>query len=106
YLIFGEENAADLNTRVQTVKKELDELRNEHEQKHSIVVKFICTSENVLSNNGESIFRRFQNDLQTKNIDIDYEKINDKKLSAIFSEKSILQTPMPIKLSGKFYYSL
>lgn len=106
YLIFGEEKAADINSRLKNIKKELDELRKEYEDKIVITVKFINTSENVLSSNGESIFTRFQADLQSKNLNIDLDKINDKEIAALFSLKSALKTPMPIKLSGRSYYTL
>ncbi|MCX5634311.1 MAG: hypothetical protein NTW55_00510 [Planctomycetota bacterium] len=106
YLLLGEENVPDLNERVRNIKNEIDELRRDYEEKYLITVKFISTAETVLSPNGESAFLKYQSELQSKNINLEFEKINNKQISALFSSRTVLKTPMPIKLSGKSYYLL
>jgi hypothetical protein len=106
YLFFGEEKVADFSPKIKAIKAEIDEIKDEYQGKYIIVIKFVSISENVLSNHGESAFLRFQSDLQSKNIDIEFEKIGAKQISALFSSRSVLKTPTQIKLSGKSYYPL
>jgi len=106
YLLLGEERVPDLNDKIKKTKEAMDELRKEYEEKYIVTVKFISTADVVLSYNGENAFLKYQSELQSKNVNIDFEKINNKQISALFSSRTVLRTPMPIKLSGKSYYSL
>ena len=106
YLLWGEENVTDLNDRIKQVKKELDELREAYENNYIINVKFVSNSDDVLNHNSRHIFMKFQSDLNSKGVSINFEEINSKKLSALFSTRSVVKTTVPIKLSGKSYYQL
>lgn len=106
YMLWGEENVADLNDRVKQVKKELDELREDYEDNYILNVKFITNSDSVLNHNGRHVFTKFQSELTSKGVTINFEEINSKKLSALFSTRSVIKTTVPIKLSGKAYYQL
>lgn len=106
YLLFNEKNVPDINDRIKKIKKEFDELKNSYEGKFTIVVKFINTSNQVLSHIGENEFMKFQSDLQKNNVQIEYEKINGDQISAFFFSKTSLKTLIPIRLSGKSYYPL
>jgi hypothetical protein len=106
YVLFGEEKATDLNDRLKNVKDEYEELRESFENKCAISLKFVSTSDFVLSTNSRNAVLKMISDLQQNGINIDFEEINSKRLSAIFSSRTVKNTPIPIKLSGKSYYTL
>ena len=49
---------------------------------------------------------QFQANWQSNGIDIIHEEINGEKLSALFAKRSVLNTEIPIKLSGRSFYPL
>jgi hypothetical protein len=106
YLLFGEENAADLNPTIRAVRDEIQELMTEHQNKVIFSLKFICSSDEVLSSNAKGALNIFLTGLQRNGYEIDFEEYNLKRLSAIFSKRTVLMQSIPIKLSGKSYYPL
>lgn len=106
YVIFGEEKVGDINAKLRDIKEELDDIRKQYEEKVIINLILISTSDEIVSLNGDNALVKFQHELQSKDIDFNFEKINGAKISALFSSRTVLKTPMPVKLSGKSFYSL
>lgn len=106
YLLFGEEKVKDFNSKIKNNKEQFDDLREAYKEKYAVKIKFLSTSEKVLSENGKSNVGKFISDAQKNGVNIEYEELNAKKLSALFSSKANIKTEIPIKLSGKSYYPL
>jgi len=106
YLIFGEDGGMSFNSKIRDMKDEIDELRKEYKEKFSICLKFISTSETVLSHNGRNMVDKFLSKLQPLGISATFELYNGRKLSSIFSNRYTPNNLIPVKLSGKSYYPL
>lgn len=106
YLLLNEKRGLDVNEKLKNIREEINERKANYKERYAVVIKFITTSEEVLSPHGKNEFSKFQVDWQSKGINIIHEEINGEKLSALFSKRSVLNTEMPIKLSGRSFYSL
>ncbi len=106
YLLLNEDKGSDVNKKIKNIRDEINERKTNYKEKYEVVVKFITTSETVLSQHGKNEFLKFQADWQSNGINITHEEINGEKLSALFSKRAVLNTEMPIKLSGRSFYTL
>jgi hypothetical protein len=106
YLLFGDEAPADINEKLKIIKAEIDEQKEIYENKYSVNIKFVSSSNNVLSHNGKASILKYQNIVTASGIDLSFEEINGQNITAMFSSRVILKTPIPIKLSGKSYYQM
>jgi len=106
FLISGEERVGDFNSKIKLLKEDIDDLRKDYEEKVEYVIYFISSSKTPLSKNGKNAVDKFMNEAAKASISISYQEVNSDKLSALFSNRTIGSTSIPIKLSGKSYYQL
>lgn len=106
YLLFGGEEPKDINDKLKEIKSDIDEQKEIYENNYSVNIKFISSADTVLHPNSKTQILKFQNDITASGIDLSFEEINGQNITAMFSSRVVLKTPIPIKLSGRSYYSL
>ncbi|MFA5368783.1 MAG: AIPR family protein [Candidatus Paceibacterota bacterium] len=106
YLLFGGDTPDDINEKVKEIKLEIDEQKEIYENKYTVNIKFVSSADVVLNSTSKSQIQKFQNNVNSSGADLSFEEINGQNIAAMFSSRTVLKTPIPIKLSGKSYYSL
>lgn len=106
YLLFGGDKPQDINEKIKEIQSEIYEQKEIYENNYSVNIKFVSSADTVLSFNSKAQILKFQNSITSSGIDLSFEEINGQNITAMFSSRVVLKTPIPIKLSGRSYYQL